>query len=129
MKLARFFLLGFGLFALAFGLAYLLAPGAMMEPAGFDQLGAAATTDVRATYGGFQIGMGAFLVWASQSEDRHRAGLLLTFLSMAAVLFGRILGISLDGELNEFHRMGLLFEASLTVATFFVIRRRRALGA
>ncbi len=123
MKLARFYLWGVGFFTLAFGLGYLIAPAALAEPAGFGVLGPSATTDVRATYGGFQIGMGAFLVWAAQAEERFRMALVLVALSIGAVFMSRVIGLVIDGELSDFHRMGLVFEASLTAATVVVLRR------
>lgn len=123
MNLAKVYLLGFGLFTLAFGFAYLLIPIAMTEPAGFGALSPAATTDVRATYGGFQIGIGVFLLWAAQAEDRFRGALLLTALSIGAVLMSRVLGLILDGEVNEFHISGLAVESVLTASAVFVLRR------
>ncbi len=122
MKLARFFLLGFGLLSLVFGVAYLLSPVALTEPAGFGSLSATATTDVRATYGGFQIGMGAFLVWAAGAEERYRGALVLVVLSIGAVFLSRLAGLALDGELNEFHASGLAVESILTAASLFVLR-------
>ncbi|MAG32486.1 MAG: hypothetical protein CL908_16510 [Deltaproteobacteria bacterium] len=123
MTLPRFFLLGFGFLSLVFGLAYLLAPAALTEPAGFGELSATAMTDVRATYGGFQIGMGAFLVWAARAEERHKGALVLVALSIGAVFFSRLAGLALDGELNEFHASGLVTESILTALTLFVLYR------
>ena len=123
MKLAKYYLLGLGLFTLAFGLAYLFAPLALTESAGFGMLSPAATTDIRATYGGFQLGMGAFLVWAARSESHYRGALLLVILSIGSVFASRGLGVILDGDLNDFHRAGLVFEGVLTAATLFVFRK------
>ena len=95
------------MFTLAFGIGYLLAPAALTEPAGFGALGPSATTDVRATYGGFQIGMGAFLLWSAFSsgrrgtEERFRIALVLVALSIGAVLASRAIGLVMDGELSE----------------------------
>ncbi len=125
MKVAKFYLLGFGLFSLVFGIAYLVAPLALTGPAGFGPLSPSATTDIRATYGGFQIGSGAFLVWSAQSRDRFRPALLLAVLMIGAVFSSRVIGIVLDGDLGDFHRMGLVLEATLTAATIFVLRRAR----
>lgn len=125
MKLARFYLLGFGVFTLIFGVAYLLAPAALTGPAGFGELSAPAMTDVRATYGGFQIGMGIFLVWAAGSEDRYGGALLLVALSIGAVFLSRLTGLAIDGQLNEFHASGLAIESILTAVTLFVLRRSR----
>ena len=123
MKLAKIYLIGFGLFTLAFGLAYLIAPAAMTKPAGFDDLSASATTDVRATYGGFQVGIGLFLLYAAKAAERHRPGLWLVVLSIGSVLASRILGVVLDGDLNEFHSSGLAVEFVLTASAIFVLRR------
>ncbi|MCP4904559.1 MAG: DUF4345 domain-containing protein [bacterium] len=128
MKLAKIYLLAFAVFSLVFGLGYLFAPQMLAQPAGFGVLSAAATTDVRATYGGFQIGMGAFLIWSAQSQDRYYAALWLVALSIAAVFASRMIGVVLDGELGDFHRLGLVIESSLTVATLFVLRKVRGLA-
>ena len=123
MKIARLYLLGFGLLSVGFGLGYLFAPVALTEPAGFTMLSPSATTDVRATYGGFQIGLGAFLLWSALSADRHRSALLLTALSIGSVFVSRLLGVLIDGDLNDFHRAGLIFESSLTALTVYVLRK------
>lgn len=123
MTLSRIYLIAVGALSVAFGIAYLLAPSALTEAANFGTLAPAAATDVRATYGGFQMGMGGFLLWSAASEDRIRAGLLLTLLTMGLVLTSRLLGLVLDGDLNEFHTSALVFESVLTVATALVLRR------
>lgn len=109
--------------SVGFGIAYLLAPGPLTGPANFGSLAPAVATDVRATYGGFQIGMGAFLIWSSSSADRIRGGLLLTLLTMGLVLASRIIGVVLDGHLNEFYTSALIFESLLAAASFSVWRR------
>jgi len=123
MTLAKFYLWGVGSLTIVFGLGYLLGPAALTDPAGFGALGSSATTDVRATYGGFQLGMGAFLVWAAQAEARFRMALVLIALSIGAVFGSRVIGLALDGEPSDFHRMGLVFEAGLTTATILILRR------
>ena len=123
MLVAKYYLIGIGVLTLIFGLAYLLAPATLTEPAGFGSLSPSATTDVRATYGGFQIGIGVFLVWAAQVEQRYRAALLLVLFSIGSVLASRVVGLAIDGELNAFHQMGLVFESTLTVLTILVLRK------
>ena len=123
MKLARIALLAIGLFTILFGVVYLLAPAVMTDPAGFGVLSASATTDVRATYGGFQLGMGLFLVWSAGSAERVRPALLLTALSVGAVGLSRAIGLALDGGLNSFHQTGLAFETTLTLFSIFLLRR------
>lgn len=125
MPLARFYLLGFGLLSLAFGLAYLLSPAGLTEAADFGSLSPAASTDIRATYGGFQLGMGLFLLWSSRSAERYAGGLLLVVLVMGLVLASRALGLLLDGGPNDFHKSALVFESLLTLTSFAVWRRVR----
>lgn len=76
-----------------------------------------------ATYGDFQLGMGAFLIWAAQSQDRFRGALLLVALSIGCVFTSRLISLGLDGDVSEFHRMGLWVEVSLTAATVIVLRK------
>jgi hypothetical protein len=123
MTFSRNYLIGVGVLSIAFGIAYLLAPTVLTDAANFGTLAPAAATDVRATYGGFQIGMGGFLLWSAASGDRIRGGLLLTLLTIGFVLGSRIVGLVLDGDMNDFHTSALVFESSLTAATVFVLRR------
>jgi hypothetical protein len=120
---ARIYLRIAGAITVGFGLVYLFAPESMMDPAGFGAVGPGGLTDVRATYGGFQLGMGAFLLWAAADAARVRAGLLLIALSIGAVALSRAFGLALDGSLNSFHMGGLVTELSLTAFTLFALRR------
>jgi hypothetical protein len=123
MKYTKFYLIGFGVLSMAFGLAYLLVPVAMSAPAGFGDLSASAKTDVRATYGGFQIGLAGYLLWAARAEKRFHAAVLLIALSIGSVLASRVFGLIFDGVLNDFHLSGLIVEVSLTVSAIYFLRR------
>ena len=115
MGFARSYLRILGAITLFFGVAYLLDPGGILtEAAGFEALTPGGLTDVRATYGGFQLGFGAFLVWAANAEGRVRMALVLVALSIGAVGLGRAVGLILDGDANPFHVSGLLTEVSIT---------------
>lgn len=122
MALARIYLRIAGAVTVGFGLVYLFAPESMTDPAGFGAVGPGGLTDVRATYGGFQLGMGAFLLWAAAAPERVRGGLLLMALSIGAVGLSRAFGLALDGSLNPFHMSGLVTELSLTAFTLFALR-------
>ena len=115
-----------GALTVLFGLVYLFAPASLTLPAGFGELPAGGLTDVRATYGGFQLGMGIFLLWAATDEARVRTALLLMVLSIGAVGLSRAIGLTLDGSLNAFHTAGLITEVSLTAFTLFVLSRAQA---
>ena len=123
MALARTYLRLLGAMTLFFGLVYLLAPERLTGPTGFGPLGPSATTDVRATYGGLQIGLGLFLLWAAAREARVRSALVLQAIVIAAVAASRALGLWLDGEATGVLVGALAFEILLTVATVALLRR------
>ena len=50
------------------GASYLVSPTAMTASAGISA-DASGLTDIRATYGGFQIGIAIFLAWCARSPD------------------------------------------------------------
>jgi hypothetical protein len=124
MDFARTYLRIFGVITLLFGVAYLLAPGGILtEAAGFGALAAGGLTDVRATYGGLQLGIGAFLLWAATDESRVRMALVLLALLFGAVGLSRALGLMLDGSANPFHISALPTEAFVTGFTLYVLKR------
>ena len=114
MTFGRIFLWIAAAMSLAAGGYYLVSPQAMATSAGFGDLPPGGMTDIRATYGGFQIGMGLFLVWAALDPTRIRGGLLLTLLAFGALATSRAIGVALDSSMNEFHQSGLIFEFVFT---------------
>ncbi len=125
MSFARNYLRIAGGLTVLFGLVYLFAPESMTGPAGFGALDSGGRTDVRATYGGFQLGLGAFLLWAAAEERRVASALVLMALSIGAVGLSRAIGLLLDSSLNGFHAFGLATEISLTALTLFASSRLR----
>jgi hypothetical protein len=123
MDLARTYLRILGAMTLFFGIAYLLAPSRMTDPTGFGPLGPAATTDVRATYGGLQIGLGVFLLWAAAQQARVRIALVLQVLTIGAVAAARALGMLIDGAATGVLLGALCLEILLTVAAVALLRR------
>jgi len=101
MSAERFARLVLGLSALAFagiGAAFLVAPQAMAARVGVSLAGATAANDVRAVYGGLQLGVAAFLARCARRPDALDSGLavqLFTFGGLAAARFASLL---LDGN-------------------------------
>ena len=126
MRFATIYLRIMGGFSVLFGLVYLIAPGGMTDAAGFGALAPGGVTDVRATYGGFQLGLGFFLLWAAAERSRVSMALVLVALSIGAVGSSRAIGLVLDGEPNPFHVMGLVTEVSLTALTLFALGKLRS---
>ena len=96
MHIAKIYLIFFALMALVTGLAYLYAPLAMTAPMGFGGLTPSALADLRANYGGLQIGLGIFLLHCARA-GHIKLGLLLTLIVMTAVPLCRALSFALDG--------------------------------
>jgi hypothetical protein len=71
----------------AIGLAFLLAPEAMASHVGVTLARATADHDVRAVYGGLQLGCAALLWWGAAQPERVRFALVAQ-----ALLYGGLAG-------------------------------------
>jgi len=123
MGFARAYLYFVGVMGLVFGVWYLIAPVAWTDPTGFGPLGPNALTDVRATYGGFQIGLGLFTVWAAADPARVRMALVLQALTIGAIASCRLTGFAIDGSPNGFLRSAIVTEVAFTVLTLIALLR------
>jgi hypothetical protein len=123
MRFARAYLYFVGVIGLLFGIWYLVAPTALTDPTGFGPLGPNALTDVRATYGGFQIGSGLFLLWSAGDAARMRAALVLQALTIGAIGSCRLVGFAIDGSPNGFLISAIVTEVTFTALALFALRR------
>ena len=101
MNVERFARLVLGLSALAFagiGAAFLVAPEAMAARVGVSLAGAAAANDVRAVYGGLQLGVAACLVWCARRPETLRTGLAVQLFTFAGLAAARLVSLLLDGN-------------------------------
>ena len=83
---------------LGFGVAFLVAPRAMTGDFGITLSGTDAVADVCAVYGGFEIGLGLFLLWTVRNTAWLKAGLVAATLSLCGFMLGRIFGIVSEGH-------------------------------
>ena len=123
MGFARAYLYFVGVMGLVFGVWYLVAPATWTDPTGFGPLGPNALTDVRATYGGFQIGLGLFTIWAALDASRVRMAVVLQLLTIGAIASCRLVGFAVDGSPNGFLRSAIATEVSFTVITMIALYR------
>ena len=128
MGFARIFLRIMGWMSLLFGAIYLLAPASMTDPTGFPTLPPNALTDVRATYGGLQLGLGLFLLWAAADARRIEVALVLQAVLIGAVALSRAIGIAIDGSPSGVLIGALVTEVTLTAAALFALARFRRLS-
>ena len=106
------------------GLAYFTRPEEMANLSGMLLMAPAAITDVRAWYGGLQIGLAAYLLLAMSRVDLARAALTLMVLLFSALALARIGGLWLDGGLQQtFNLSALLIEVVFAGLSFLALRR------
>ena len=93
MGFARLVLLGSALAFAAIGAPFLLAPAAMAGRVDVALSGALADNDVRAVYGGLQLGCAGFLAFCAGSPERVRTGLAAQLWLFGGLVVAR--GVSL----------------------------------
>jgi len=125
MEFARKVLWFYFWMSVVFGAVYLVAPELMTKPLGIASIEAMGWTDLRATYGGFQLGMAGFLWWCLRDPLRTEAGLVAFACLVAALACGRLVGFALDGFTPAMLAAAVL-EAGLTVFTLRVRGRLEA---
>jgi hypothetical protein len=107
----------------ASGLAYFIWPQELANISGTLLMTPAAVTDVRAWYGGLQLGLAAFLGLSLSSPALLRAALTLQVLLLSTVLLARIGGLWLDGGAQQtFNLTALLLEGIAAGLSFWALR-------
>jgi hypothetical protein len=100
-----------------FGAAFLVAPVPMAAYVGIQLPEPSAVIDFRATYGGFELGLAAFLAWCLAARDRVRAGLLLSALTIAGFGVTRLIGLAFDGPVRQAIYIALALEWTGIIVT------------
>ena len=98
-----------------FGLIFAVAPEMLARQIDLGIASPAARTDVRAVYGGLEIGIAVFLFWCASAPHRVRFGLIALTTCFGAVFAARLLGIILDGSLDPLTLSLLAVEVGGTV--------------
>lgn len=89
-------LVGTALVFIAFGLWGLFDPTGMITNLGLQITDPSGATAIRAIYGGFLIGLGAFVLFCAVHPDQRRTGLLALLIIVSTILATRLLGWTLD---------------------------------
>ena len=109
--MARFLVWATGLFFLAYGLAFALAPlGMVVFVTGDYPEATSGVIDMRATYGGMSVAVGITMIAMGWRRETLRHGLAFTALILLSMAAGRILGIVLDGDANVIMYIFLIAE-------------------
>jgi len=82
---------------LAFGLWLFADPVGALSKVGIASTSATGTIELRAFYGGMELGLGLFLGWCALRPEWQSAGLWLVLLANGGAGLARLLGILLAG--------------------------------
>ena len=127
MSLDRVVLALSGAFVLVAGVSCLVAPASFAQQAGLAAV-PSALTEIRAFYGGLQIGIGCFLFWCIRQRTLTFAGLLLVGLAVGGAGMGRGFGMLVDQVPTAFHLTNLAIEAATVGLVVAAISRSRRRG-
>ncbi|VEE14364.1 DUF4345 domain-containing protein [Ectopseudomonas mendocina] len=105
------------------GLAYFIRPEEMASFSGALLMGNAAVTEVRAYYGGLQLGLATYLAMALLRLDLLRPALILLVLPYSVLALARLAGLWLDGGTQQtFNLYALLLEAVSAALAWWALR-------
>lgn len=99
-----------GLGFLGFGLWLLADPAGGLAGVGIAATTAAGLVELRAFYGGLEVGLGLFLLICAARPNWRTPGLWLVLLSNLAIGLTRLYGIGDSGEFNNFFAAALAWE-------------------
>lgn len=123
MRFARCYLAVVGVVTALLGVLYVFAPTLPTDASGFGEIPPEALTDLRATYGGFQVAIGLYLAWCSRHATRVRTGLILLCVLLPAIALSRVVGLVIDAEPTGLLVGVLTFEVALSGLSWVILRR------
>ena len=116
MRFARFVLIVQAVIMIGFSLAYWLRPYEMANLNGMLLMETASVSHMRVYYGGMQLGLALFLLWAMRVPGHARAALVMLVATMLALVAGRLGSLWLDGgELLGFDLISLAYRVCAAV--------------
>jgi len=125
MKLVRSLVFASALIFVVVGAGFLLIPrqfGGVLE---LSLPTAMARTDVRATYGGLELGFGIFLILCVVRREWIGPGLWALALTVGGFAIGRVVGFIAEGTINNFMLFFLVLELAVALVALFLLRRMR----
>jgi hypothetical protein len=123
MTFARGLLFSCALVFIVVGAGFLLIPVQYAHVLEISLPTAMARTDVRATYGGLELGFGIFLVLCAFRPEWIRPGLWALALSTGGFATGRLTALLFEGTISNFMLVFLVIEILVTLLAIFLLRR------
>lgn len=125
----RAVLLGLSAAFVAFGVAFLLAPAKLAAFADVSTTSKLGLVELRAFYGGIEIGLGVFLAVTAMRREWQLPGLLCALLSLLGVAVARIYAMTAEGWPGATVLLFLAIElAGVVAAGFGLMRIKRGPG-
>lgn len=124
--MARIFLILCALAFVAIGLNTFRDPVLALAPVELTASTVSALNELRANYGGLQIGMGLFLAAGALVPSLQRGALLGQALLVGGLAGGRVVSIAQDGLPNAFVVGLLALEASIALISVLLYGRASA---
>jgi len=114
-----------GLVSIAIGAWAVADARGMASFVGITPAGPGSENEIRAMYGGLEIGLGLFLLWCAANKSTVRTGLLCVVATVGGLGIVRIAGIAMDPSQPS---MQLLFAtaelATTALAVIEIVRKR-----
>jgi hypothetical protein len=105
-----------------FGVAFLVRPS-LLAAVGVALTEPAAAAEVRAFYGGLELGLAAFFALALARPAWHRPALVAQVAVFGGVVLGRAVGIVVDGVVDPLLLAFLALEAAGGLLGLWALRR------
>ena len=122
-RFTQVFLVLCGLAFVLIGINTFVDPLRAVAPLELNVNTVSALNELRATYGGMQIGIGLFLLAGVGRAALTRPALLAQALLVGGLVVGRLVGIALDGLPSGFVQGLLALELTISVLSVLLYRR------
>src|ERR671927_1485200 len=122
-KAARALVIAGGVILIAYGAVFLVAPQMLGRLVGLEFVRPDAYAEVRAFYGGLELGIGAFLLYGGVKVGHARSALLLCGFAFAAAGLARAAGIAQYGCTDASQPVVAALEVAYATAALLLTRR------
>jgi hypothetical protein len=105
-----------------FGVALLVRPS-LLGVVGVELTGPAASTEIRAFYGGLELGLAAFFLAATRRDAWLRPALFAQAAGLGGIVAARLLGVLIDGSAEPLIFLFAAIEGAGALLGLLALRR------
>ena len=124
MRLGRIILALVGIACALYGFFCLVSPQSVAGFTGMVLSDPSAVTEVRAMYGGLQLGLGLLFIGFALRKGSVQTGLLILIVLMGSLALARLFGLISDG-FSSYNLLGFVFESVSTILSVVALRQCR----